>query len=342
MTGVKTDLETEAAIAEDLASGGSLRTVAAKYGVTTSVVQRVGRSLPKPHFDATESLLRRLENAAPGFFSEPVEPVATPDLLVEIDLFDVHFGKLCWAPETGENYDLRIAERIYRCAVEDLLSHIAGRSVCRFILPLGNDLFHCDTLVRTTTAGTPVDCDGRYAKMIEIGEASVLSAIDRLQSIAPVDVIHVPGNHDRLSSYHLCRTVSAWYRHCPRVAVDLTPSVRKYRRYGVNLFGYTHGDNITDVMLRSLPGLMAVEMPTEWGRTTCREWKIGHRHTLRRFETRSSDEFNGVQIWYLSSLSSTDAWHFEHQFVGNKRAAEAYLYGLESGYVGHFVAPARH
>jgi hypothetical protein len=297
--------------------------------------------LPKPYLDASEALWKRLEERSPHFdFSQPVPVDAS--LLCELDLFDVHFGKLCWAPESGENDDLRITERKFRYAIDDLLVKLRGQAVSRFVLPLGNDLFHVDSLLRATTAGTPQDADGRYAKMIEIGEASVLAAVDRLQRIAPVDVIYVPGNHDRLASYHLCRTASAWFRNCERVSVDLSPAVRKYRRYGCNLFGYTHGDRVNgDAGIRSLPALMAVESPQDWGQTTCREWKLGHRHTSRRFETRSSDEFQGVQVRWLSSLSGTDAWHFENGFVANRRAAEAYLYDLNHGYSGHSVAYAR-
>ncbi len=299
--------------------------------------------LPKPYLDASEALWKRLEERSPNFDQEPQVVSVDASLLCEFDLFDMHFGKLCWAKESRDNYDLRITERVYLTAVDDLIAKLRGQPVARFVLPIGNDLFHVDNLMHATTGGTPMgDADCRYSKMIEIGESAVLASIDRLQAIAPVDVIYVAGNHDRLASYHLCRTASAWFRNCERVAVDLSPAVRKYRRYGCNLFGYTHGDRVTgDAGIRSLPALMAVESPQDWGATTCREWKLGHRHTSRRFETRSSDEFQGVQVRWLSSLSGTDAWHFENGFVGNRRAAEAYLYDLSQGYSGHFVAHAR-
>lgn len=306
----------------------------------TSVKLELALILPEPYLDATEALFKRLEAKAPRF--APVASSLEPaPCIAEIDLFDVHFGKLSWLPEAGENYDLRIAEAIFLNAVEDLLSRISGYRPARFVLPLGNDLFHIDTIARTTTSGTPVDCDSRYHKMIEIGEAAVLRAVERLQEIAPVDVIHVPGNHDRLASWHLCRLISAWFRHSDRVTVDVGPADKKYRRYGVNLFGYIHGDKVPNGRLKSLPVEMAVERKEDWAATSCREWKLGHQHTRKEYQTQSSDEFSGVVIRKLSSLSATDAYHAEWGYIGNRRAAEVYLYDMMSGYIGHFCALAR-
>jgi hypothetical protein len=33
--------------------------------------------------------------------------------LLEISIFDLHVGKLCWAPEVGENYDVNIAKSVF-------------------------------------------------------------------------------------------------------------------------------------------------------------------------------------------------------------------------------------
>ena len=48
------------------------------------------------------------------------------------------------------------------------------------------------------------------------------------------------------------------------------------------------------------------------------------------------DERFGTIIRILPSLSGTDAWHHEKGFVGNTRAAQAYAWGKETGYKGHF------
>lgn len=304
-----------------------------------SVSAKLERILPGPYMDATDALFARMGEQAPV---RPMPRVADDArYIVNLGLYDTHLAKLCWGRETGQDYDLGLAELVYRHAAEDILRLITPYRVSRFVLAIGHDAFHVDSAKNTTTGGTVVDCDGRYPKMIEIGCASHVWLIDRLLDIAPVDGIFVPGNHDRLSSYHLCRFLHAWFRNSAGVSIDLSPSVRKYRRYGQCLFGFRHGDQLSDAQVPTLPGLMAVEAAKEWGETTCREWFLGHRHTSRRFVSRESDELQGVQIRYLSSLSGTDAWHFENGYVGNRRAAEAYLYDETAGYMGHFVAPVR-
>jgi hypothetical protein len=307
------------------------------YGVTL----KLELIAPRPYLDAMDLLYRRFEDIARSGPPPSPSPAAASPLLVNLGLYDVHFAKMCWGRETGQDYDLRLAETVYRNAGEDLVRLLSPYRVGRFVIAVGHDAFHVDSARNTTTLGTIVDCDSRYPKMIEVGSMSHVWLIGFLLRIAPVDVIYVPGNHDRLSSYHLCRFLSAWFRDTPGVSVDLSPGVRKYRRYGQCLFGFRHGDLLTDSQVPTLPGLMAVESPKDWAESTCREWFLGHRHTSRRFVSRESDELQGVQIRYLSSLSGTDAWHYENGYVGNRRAAEAYLYDLDRGYLGHFVAPAR-
>jgi hypothetical protein len=298
------------------------------------------RVLPKSLLQATEAIFKRLEEKAPVVFDRPICRPKPKSVMMEINIADAHMAKLCWGPETGTNYDLRLAEEAYENAVEDLCGLTSQFDVGQIVMPIGNDFFHVDTMAGTTTSGTPVDSDGRYAKMIEVGEMAVIRAIERLaKDRAPVHVIWVPGNHDHLASFHLCRTIAAWFRNDKHVTVDHTPIVRKYHVFGTTLNGYTHGN---DVPARNLPIIMATERPHDWAATTCREWKLGHFHTSKKFETIPVESHNGVACRFLPSIGGTDSWHFAKGFIGNRRAAETYLYGYESGYIGHFQCEARH
>ncbi len=296
------------------------------------------RILPKAWHDATEAIIKRMETAAPRFLGSPkLRPVSDPHL-VEIDVFDVHFGKYAWAAETGQNYDLKIAERIFRNAVEDLVSLSSSFPVAQFVLPIGNDFYHVDNQQSATTKGTRVDSDGRYAKIIEVGEMAIVWAVEYLASIAPVRVPWIPGNHDEVASFHLARTIAAWFHNCPSVTVDASPAKRKYVRFGQNLIGYIHGDKIK---AQRLPTIMAQERRQDWGETTCHEWRQGHFHRPGMLQTTAVGSEEGVVIRTLQSLSATDSWHHEMGFVGNRRVAEAYVSNHDTGYVGHFNAVAR-
>jgi len=75
--------------------------------------------------------------------------------LLEISLFDMHFGKMAWSEETGEDFDLKIAEKRFKDAVTNLLTKIDHKSVEKILFPIGNDLVNVDNKNNTTTAGTP-------------------------------------------------------------------------------------------------------------------------------------------------------------------------------------------
>ncbi|MBD3403792.1 hypothetical protein GF420_12910, partial [candidate division GN15 bacterium] len=84
----------------------------------------LSRKIKKPLADAAAALIERMKTHAPKHPARRYKKVKDP-CLFEFSAFDAHFGKLAWAPETGENYDLEIAERIYSSAVTDLLTKAA-------------------------------------------------------------------------------------------------------------------------------------------------------------------------------------------------------------------------
>jgi hypothetical protein len=296
------------------------------------------RILPKPLHDATDAIFEAMKAYAPKYPALAKRATPTKPHLCVVDLFDVHFGKLAWAPETGENYDLKIAEQLYRNAVIDLLNEAAAYEIDRFLLPFGNDFLHIDGAKNETTAGTPQDVDGRFAKIYEAGEAAVIWAIEYLAAVAPVDVILVPGNHDRNVSYCLSRTIKAWFHNCEQVSVDTRPIPRKKFVYGKTLLGFTHGN---EEKHGSLPTIMATEWPNEWAATTCREFHLGHVHQSKKMVTTPVNTQDGVAIRTLMSLSGSDAWHHRKGYVGSMKAAEALVYRKDSGFVANFVAKAR-
>jgi hypothetical protein len=153
-----------------------------------------------------------------------------------------------------------------------------------------------------------------------------------------VDVGWVPGNHDPTASYHLAKTVQAWFRNAPRVTVDAGPKVRKYVSFGSTLIGLTHGDAPKP---EDLPGLMAAECRDRWGAATCSEWLVGHQHRSRQWVTKNTDTHKGPTVRVLRALAGTDAYHFENGYVGAEPGAECYWYGRDRGYAGHAVVPAR-
>lgn len=293
------------------------------------------RILPKSYIDATEAILERIKDHAPKYDFKR-KPVINPHLL-EIDLFDVHFGKLAWKPETGQNYNLDIAYKSVVNAVGDILNYTGAFEIDQIILPIGNDFYHIDNLEGTTTAGTRQDTDSRYMKIIETGQLALIWSIERLLNIAPVHIMWVPGNHDWLASYHLVRFLTGWFRNANGFTVDSSRMSRKYYTYGSNLIGFTHGNGEDH---RALPTIMATENRKSWSEAKYCEWHIGHFHKSKRMLTTPVDTHEGVTIRVLQSLSGRDAWHYSKGYIGGRRVAEAFLMSKEGGLVANYHAAA--
>ena len=107
--------------------------------------------------------------------------------------------------------------------------------------------------------------------------------------------------------------------------INNLPTLRKYHEFGKTMIMFTHGNKGKQP---DYPLLMASEQPDMWGRTRFREAHIGHWH---RSEV---NEYHGVRIRTLSSLAAADAWHAEHQFVGQQRQAEAFVWHRTEGLIG--------
>lgn len=301
---------------------------------------KLKRIMPKPLTVALDAIYARLAKHSIKYPTLPKLKKKGEEYLGVIGLVDAHFGKLAWAAETGENYDLKIAEQVYLNAVDDMIAEAAVRNVTKWVFPLGNDHVHIDGHSNATFNGTPQDVDGRYAKVIEVAEMAAIRAIERLVVVAPVHVCLVPGNHDFTSSYHIARTISAWFQRCSAVSVDYGPSPRKYIHWHNTLLGFTHGN---EERIENLPNIMATERPGDWAASTCREWVLGHQHRSRKWSTKDVDSYEGTVVRVLRSLTATDAWHHRRGYVSGSatRAAEVYFYGKTRGYAGHAVVPAR-
>lgn len=252
--------------------------------------------------------------------------------LLEVSIFDLHLGKLCWAPETGEHYDSKIAQSTFTSALETLLARAKSFPISQIVFPVGNDFFNVDNAAQTTTAGTPQHEDGRYQKSFVAGRKLMVDAILRLREIAPVDVIIVSGNHDTERIFYLGDTLQGWFSKTPGVTVDNSPTLRKYYQFGKCLIGYTHGHNEPH---KNLPLIMATENPHQWAATKYREIHLGHWHHKKEIYWQPVEESNGIRVRIIPSLCPSDAWHRMKGYEG-LRAAEAFLWHPEHGNVGTF------
>lgn len=248
--------------------------------------------------------------------------------MLEIALFDSHFGKLAWHRETGGvDYDIRIAQKTFLEAVEQLLDRAKGYTIDSILFVVGNDLLHADNIAGQTTRGTNVDCDSRYQKTFEVVRETVTKCVERFRQIAPVTVKMVQGNHDELSVWHLGDSLSCLFRNYDDVTIDNEPIQRKYHQWGVNGFMFIHGHH---GKRSDYPLLFATERPDIFGTTKTREIHTGHFHQTK------TEEFHGVRVRIIPSLSPPDSWHSSMTFINQQRVGEAYVFNKTQGLIAQF------
>lgn len=234
--------------------------------------------------------------------ADPIVPDDGPkddDLLNVFPLGDPHIGMFSWSPETGNNFDLKIAEDNLFAAVDQLVG-LAPPAKRALVVNLG-DFFHADGKGNMTTGGTPVDVDGRWAKVISVGIRVMRRIIDRcLEKHDEVHVVCEIGNHDAHMSVLLSLCLAQFYENEPRVFIDTSPAKFHWFRFGQNLIGITHGDT---TKAKDLPGIMACDRAADWGETQHRVFLCGHVHH------ETVKEYPGVTVETFRTLAPGDAWH---------------------------------
>jgi hypothetical protein len=308
------------------------------------VKARLGRN--KVYFRETkigEAFIEMVQDYVPPVLDWTPEYPKTPDEnnLFEVSIFDLHIGKLAWGGETFENYDVKIARQRFLATMQTLIQRASGYQYSRILFPVGNDFFNSDTILNTTTKGTPQDEDLRWQKTFNVGVRLLVDAINMLkQTGVPIDVVVIPGNHDFERSYYMGAYLEAWFNQDSQVCVDNGASPRKYYKFGKVLLGLTHGGEEKEV---SLPMLMATDIEAKpyWSETVYHEWHLGHIHRKRNVNyaildrKRTVSEDLGVTVRYLSSLTGTEEWHHKKGFVGAIKAGEGFIWNDEAGLMAH-------
>ena len=245
---------------------------------------------------------------------------------VEISLSDFHLAKKV----IDGNNDIEVRKATYMHVVQELVKNVKGvYNIDTVVLPISNDFFHTDNYQHATTNGTPQDTIVDYAQEYEAGFDLLVQAIDFLKANAEeVQVVLVQGNHDRTKSYYLAHALDVYYSEDPSVFFDRTTSLVKAVVLGNTFIGYHHGN----CKIEDLPLLFAThkEYSSYFGNAVYREVHTGDKHHYM------AKEVKGVRIQQMPSLSGTDRWHSDNNFVHSIRAGLALVYDPTHGKIAEF------
>lgn len=276
----------------------------------------------------SETIINFLKTWSPkpykGFESATRNNKALESAAAVLSLQDIHFGKE-GNEEISEDFQNAVVDLIERA------SSVANLSQVYYVV--GGDLLNMDTFTGTTTSGTPVDNNMKATEAYKQAFDALLWSIGYIKEFCDtLHIVYIPGNHDRLSSYHLAHALSKAVQH-DDIVWHVEYEERKVLTYGTNFFAFEHGDVNTKNSLL----VYATEFSYDWGCTVYRTLYTGHLHTKKRIEYITEDEQTGFMLKILPSLSRTDYWHYHNKYVGNRRAGVIDIHDPNKGLICELV-----
>lgn len=249
------------------------------------------------------------------------------DLLNQYTITDYHMGMMAWHEESGEDWDIKIAEDLLVAWFETAIKLAPNAKVGMFA-QLG-DFLHWDGLDAVTPAHKNLlDADTRFQKVVRVAIRVIRRIIFMLlKKHDEVYVIMAEGNHDPASSIWLRELFCALYEDEPRVTVDTGADVYYCYEHGLTSLFYHHGHkrktgSIDDVFVSKYREI--------FGRTKFSYAHMGHMHHVDVKET------NLMIVEQHRTLASNDA-HGSRSGYSAGRDAKVITYHKEYGEVGRVV-----
>ena len=196
-----------------------------------------------------ENTLKALRTAI-DVLKEDIKPTTPTKLKTKINnkklcnqytLTDYHLGMMSWDEETGDNWDLKIAENTLVKFFEVAIKESPNARECIFA-QIG-DFLHWDGLDAVTPASKHVlDADTRFTKLVRVAIRVIRRVINMLlEKYEVVNVIMAEGNHDPASSVWLREMLYAFYENEPRINIDTNPDPYYCYTFGKVCLFYHHG-----------------------------------------------------------------------------------------------------
>jgi hypothetical protein len=252
------------------------------------------------------------------------------DFSVLVSPTDFHWGKYA-SILTGDEYNRDIAkERLFKTTT-DVLDRVLQRGIPdKIIVAIGGDGLHIDNQSKSTTRGTPQDCDGTPVELAASYVRLCIEYINMIRQYAPVECYVVSGNHDYYTSAILREAIRAWFRNVEFVKIDEKISTRRTFLYGNSLITLMHGDMGST---KDFPAIIAGENAEIWGKSKQRFIFTGHLHTERELPT-----FGNITVYRMPSLAGTDDWHWQKGYKSRK-ALIGYIIDKDRGVIATEISP---
>lgn len=245
-----------------------------------------------------------------------------PELCLVLCLFDLHIGRESHVHYTGDSTGLNVQHSDFVNSLNALVQSVPFQKVEKIILPIGNDFFNVDNIDLETTKRTKQDNTKDLHSMYYTGLNLLVECSLYLSSIAPVELILVPGNHDTLTSSFLATSLKVFFKDNPLIEVDDSPISRKYRKYGQTTLGFAHGE----LKMEKYAELLPYEAKEMFANSKWYEFLLGDKHHEKYIQKEE-----GVVVRHLGGLTKADVWTYNSGYTTSKRRAYGILYHKDQG-----------
>lgn len=238
-------------------------------------------------------------------------------ILHEINICDLHLGKLAFDSISGDVYNAQIAKEKFFKLINTEYRRAKENKVEKILFVWSNDFFNTDGISNATTKGTPQQTALSWQSLFLEGCSMLVDAIELLSTVAPVKSFYIASNHSRQSDFYALCYLQAWFRNNENVDIVINQKSRYYEKYGVVLLGFSHSSYEKESQLYHL---MSSECAEDWSDTQYREFHLAHYHSER------VKEIGGVIYRWLPTVCGTDSWHHEKGYVGGVKRSYSFLY----------------
>ena len=213
----------------------------------------------------------------PRLTALPASPLSNDNLLNCYVITDYHLGMLSWDEETGENWDVAIAEKLVVKWMEQAIAQSPNADTAVFAQL--SDFLHFDGMDAVTPASKHLlDVDTRFAKLVRSAIRVLRTVIDMLLAKhQKLHIIMADANHDPVSQIWLREWFSVLYENEPRVTVDKSPNPYNAYEFGNVALFFHHGHKRK---VANVSEVFADQFREMFGRTKYAYAHMGHYHSI--------------------------------------------------------------
>jgi hypothetical protein len=218
-----------------------------------------------------------MKEEIPRLTALPAPPLSNDNLLNCYVITDYHLGMLSWDEETGENWDVAIAETLVIKWFEQAIAQSPNADTAVFAQL--SDFLHFDGMDAVTPASKHLlDVDTRFAKLVRSAIRVLRTIIDMLLAKHQnLHIIMADANHDPVSQIWLREWFSVLYENEPRVTVDKSPNPYNAYEFGNVALFFHHGHKRK---VANVSEVFAGQFREMFGRTKYAYAHMGHYHSI--------------------------------------------------------------